>query len=234
MNAAQIKLLTRIATATMSVPPYLMAADGIGAKDLEALGYIEVNRGPASEDVPLNGVKGKFAQRITDDGKAALATPAPAPVTEGTVDTPVTGDTVPVQPQLTIEQPTKPKERSIMSTFEISNDVALPVTTRTKADKYPFKQLQMGQSFFVEDAAADEDGNRKRLIAASTVTGANRRHKEAAILAKTDVQEAPYFTHRVTDEDSITGLQGVRVWRTARPVPKAKAAPETASGAAPE
>lgn len=86
--------------------------------------------------------------------------------------------------------------------FEIQNNIEVPARTSTKPEKYPFRQLLNGQSFFVPNRVL-EDGTSKAGISPSTVGGATKR---AAAGGYGHVQ----FVYRNVTED---GVAGTRVWR---------------------
>lgn len=86
--------------------------------------------------------------------------------------------------------------------FEIQSNIAVPARTSSKPEKYPFTQLQNGQSFFVPNRVL-EDGTSKAGISPSTVGGATKR---AAAAGCGHIQ----FVYRNVTED---GVAGTRVWR---------------------
>jgi hypothetical protein len=78
---------------------------------------------------------------------------------------------------------------------EIVVEAGIPIPPRTqlgRRSKYPFEDMDVGDSFFV----AGRDGKNF----GGTVTGARKRHPDMA------------FEMRTVKED---GVIGVRVWRTA-------------------
>lgn len=105
--------------------------------------------------------------------------------------------------------------------FEIQSNIAVPARTSSKPEKYPFRQLQDGQSFFVPNRVL-EDGTSKPGISPSTVGGATKR---AAAAGYGHIQ----FVYRNVTED---GVAGTRVWRqdATTPAPEGDMFDDAASG----
>lgn len=192
MKALERKQLERIAAAT-DENGYGVYADGVQAKSLEAAGYIEINR---TDEVPGSDFsKGKYAQRITDAGRAALSGDAP-------VDTPdTTGNVAPVATAAPVAAPNEQRKEKPM--FAIQDNVAIPARTSTKSEVYPFSQLGLKQSFFVPHKRND-DGELVRAISASTISSANKRGAENG---------RRFLGRVVTEGEGENAVTGVRVWR---------------------
>lgn len=105
--------------------------------------------------------------------------------------------------------------------FEIQSNIEVPARTSSKPEKYPFTQLQNGQSFFVPTRVF-EDGTTKAGIAPSTIGGATKR---AAAAGYGHIQ----FVYRNVTEG---GVAGTRVWRqdATTPAPEADMFDDAASG----
>ena len=109
--------------------------------------------------------------------------------------------------------------------FPVASGVDMPVVARhipRRTSKYPFDQLEVGQSFFI--AATEEIPNPMRSYA-SSVTGANKRYAEE-VPGETRVnrkgntvpltrQTREFSMRRVTDGApwGQAGATGVAVWR---------------------
>lgn len=118
-------------------------------------------------------------------------------------------------------EPEKPKAAAIdPSSIKIETGIPVPEIKRggaRKEDVYPFKQLEVGQSFFV--AATPERENPAKALA-STVSGATKRYRE-------DTGETESFTNKKGETGTRKKMKdtrvftvravegGARVWRTA-------------------
>ena len=97
--------------------------------------------------------------------------------------------------------------------FKIENDVPIPAISGRYGNTYPFDQLEVGQSFFVEG---------EKAIVPSTISAANYRYAvpsaDGATKTNKKGESVPVLTlvrkfiGRKVEEN---GTKGVRVWRTA-------------------
>lgn len=130
------------------------------------------------------------------------------------------------KPQMTETVTASPK-----SVYTIESDVAIPpkaprVSTGLRAGRtpvYPFEQLEINQSFFVADKAADKPAVK---ALASTVAGANARFTEAVegqtrtnrkgnvVPVTKQLRKFKLFASEKTAEDG-TVIKGARVFRIA-------------------
>lgn len=107
------------------------------------------------------------------------------------------------------------KIEKVKTMFKIEDNISVPTISgrgRTGA-KYPFEQLEVGQSFFVEG---------EKTIAPSTISAATARYAVPAEDGSTKTNKAGesvpvmvktrIFFGRKVEEN---GVKGVRVWRTA-------------------
>ncbi len=107
------------------------------------------------------------------------------------------------------------KTEKVKTMFEIEDSIPVPMISgrgRTGAT-YPFEQLEVGQSFFVEG---------EKTIAPSTISAATARYAVASEDGATKTNkkgevvpvmvETRKFVVRRVEED---GVKGARVWRTA-------------------
>lgn len=86
-------------------------------------------------------------------------------------------------------------------TFQLEADVPVPARAAPNRDaKYPFNQMEVGQSFLVPLTGEDNDVNRIRRRMNSACGTAQRR------IRKTTGNEVRFTSRTVTE--------GVRVWRT--------------------
>jgi len=157
-------------------------------------GLVEIN--PAMTDE-----NGEVATRATQKGIESLdsaATVADNATSETQTQTAATGET-----------------QKVKTMFKIENSIPVPVISgrgRTGAT-YPFEQLEVGQSFFVEG---------EKAIAPSTISAATARYAVPAEDGSTKTNKAGEsvpvmvktrkFLGRKVEEN---GVKGVRVWRTA-------------------
>ena len=107
------------------------------------------------------------------------------------------------------------KTEKVKTMLQIENDVPVPaISGRGRGGNvYPFDQLEVGQSFFVEG---------EKTIAPSTVSAANSRYAVPSADGATETNKAGEtvpvmvktrkFVVRRVEED---GVKGARVWRTA-------------------
>ena len=107
------------------------------------------------------------------------------------------------------------KTEKVKTMFQIENDVPVPaISGRGRGVKvYPFDQLEVGQSFFVEG---------EKAIAPSTISAATARYAVPVEDGSTKTNKAGEsvpvmvktrkFLGRKVEEN---GVKGVRVWRTA-------------------
>jgi len=88
--------------------------------------------------------------------------------------------------------------------YKIEKTVPVPTDFRTTDRKYPFEEMEIGDSFFI--APEYEDETVKRL--SNRMAQARQAYQRRGIKQNQPVQ----FTQRVwTDEE--TGEAGIRVWR---------------------
>ncbi len=155
-------------------------------------GLVEINPAMTNEN-------GEIATRATHKGIESLdsaATVADNATSE--TQTAATGET-----------------QKVKTMFKIENSIPVPVISgrgRTGAT-YPFEQLEVGQSFFVEG---------EKAIAPSTISAATARYAVPAEDGSTKTNKAGEsvpvmvktrkFLGRKVEEN---GVKGVRVWRTA-------------------
>jgi hypothetical protein len=106
---------------------------------------------------------------------------------------------------MTTTETTKPS-------FKIQSNVALPTISRApREQKYPFAELEIGDSFFIAGAKAN------------TVHSATTRFID---LGNPTFKFTTRVTKEVVDgEEELGEQEGVRVWRIAVPAPKPAAAP---------
>ena len=113
-----------------------------------------------------------------------------------------------------------------MANFEIESGIEIPTVTRTSAgeEKYPFSQLEVGQSFFVGDDEVESGDARKTMF--SAVSAAHERFSvkdpsgamRTVERGKNAGSEVPLmvrtreFTVRSMTKD---GQPGVRIFRKA-------------------
>lgn len=76
------------------------------------------------------------------------------------------------------------------TSFAIDDDIALPETTRTRAEKYPWSKLEVNQSFFVPGAKVE--------TFYTLCSSASKKHGGKFIARRWD---------------GANGVAGVRVWR---------------------
>lgn len=103
----------------------------------------------------------------------------------------------------------------------IAKGIAIPGRTRApSAAKYPFEDMQIGDSFFIADSEVTNGDAYKTLT--STISGTNLRYSEATGETRPNRKDASktvevrrplrqYEHRRWTEED---GTKGTRIWRT--------------------
>ena len=157
-------------------------------------GLVEINTGMTDDN-------GNVATRATQKGIESLdsaATVADNATSEATSETAVTG-----------------KTEKVKTMFQIEDNVPVPVISGRGrgGETYPFEQLAVGQSFFVEG---------EKTISPSTISAATARHAvpsaDGATKTNKKGEAVPVmvatkkFIGRKVEEN---GVKGTRVWRTA-------------------
>ena len=88
--------------------------------------------------------------------------------------------------------------------YKIENTVPIPTDFRTHDRKYPFEDMEIGESFFI--APEYEDETVKRL--SNRIAQARQAYQRRCMKQQAPVQ----FTQRIWTDDE-TGEVGIRVWR---------------------
>ena len=157
-------------------------------------GLVEINPGMTDEN-------GNVATRATQKGIESLdsaATVADNATSEATSATAATGET-----------------QKVKSMFKIEDSIPVPtISGRGRGGNvYPFDQLEVGQSFFVEGEKAISPSTVSSAIARYAVPsadGATKTNKKGETVPV--MVETRKFVVRSVEEN---GVKGARVWRTA-------------------
>lgn len=87
--------------------------------------------------------------------------------------------------------------------FTIEANIPVPARViGTRSSKYPFENMQMGDSFFIAVNAANPEDNINRTA---------RRAASAVNMARRALPDFKFVTRRAT----VNGVEGYRVWRIA-------------------
>ena len=89
-----------------------------------------------------------------------------------------------------------------MADFKIDSGIAVPTDYHSREFKYPFDDMDVGDSFFIQPEYEDETV--KRL--GNRVAQARQNYQKRCVRQGKEVQ----FTQRMRTEDNISGY---RVWR---------------------
>ncbi|WNO48711.1 hypothetical protein [Achromobacter phage nyashin_LB6] len=156
---------------TIEAQGFVYMSAGDRAK-LEAHGYeFEVNPHMVDPD-DSDFVATRFKPYPEDDQTGSNSAPVDTPNANMHNSVIASGNTE-AQQQTQTATPAQPKKEG-KSMFKIATVeiAALPAVARASA-KYPFEQLEVGQSFFVPNSASEKGDAAKTL--ASTISGANKK-----------------------------------------------------------
>lgn len=194
MTKKQNADFNELADLILGSPEQFIYADEKSIAVFEKEGLVEVNRS-------MTDANGAVAVRLTDASQGSN------PQAEGS--------------NAQAEGGTKAPKSTTSNEFAIDDNVPVPAVSHSgggRSAKYPFDQLQAGQSFFVGNSEKMPDAAKSL---ASTVTTANKRYAEADPSGATRVNrrgnEVPVeiFTRRfVVRGVTENGVEGARVWRT--------------------
>lgn len=169
---------------------------------LEGLGLIESNSDLVNDDgdIAVRATQAGF-DLIYPDHEVSMPEPTPEPAPEAEIQTPAI---------------TPAKTKGITMSFVIEDSIPVPEKTAKRgrvagSTKYPFHQLQVGQSFFVP--ASEKTPNPAKALQ-SAVAGAIRTYaNESGTKMHKGKEVKAYKATRVFEVREVEG--GARVWRTA-------------------
>lgn len=157
---------------TIEAQGFVYMSAGDRAK-LEAHGYeFEVNTAMVDPEDP-DFVATRF-KTYAEDGQTGSNSGSVDKPKEEAQNSVIASNNTEAQQQPQTATPAKPKQEGKKQMFKIATVAIETVAPAARASaKYPFEQLEVGQSFFVPNSASEKNDAAKTL--ASTISGANKK-----------------------------------------------------------